>query len=381
MLKKVSVAILTRKTNFLKTINQFSTNQPHVLTKEIGDKALIILNRPKNLNAMSDKSLEELIISLRNLENKKSLVILKSACEKAFSVGGDLIKLAAAGEKNDTKYLEDVVMFLNVNIYLIYKYKIPIVALMDGYTMGGGMGICAFAPFRIATERTIFAMPEVKLGFHPNAAATHFFNRTKNKLGYYLALTGSNLRGSDVLKAGFATHYCHSKNLKRLEESILNCSDTDHIKSIIDGICEKTVPELSLNPVFNNIENCFSGPTVEKIISRLKDDGSSLARETLNTLNKYSPTSLKVILKQLQIGRNMNLADILIMESNITVNFYSFPDVIEGTRIVLKDKSDTPIWKPPKLEDVTEEIINSHFKPVGEAKQKRLLAELTNWKE
>lgn len=306
----------------------------HVLTKEVGDKAVIILNRPKSLNALGTILNRQLTESLRKCINEKSLIILKGAGDKAFSAGGDLLEVKACFEDGQWKKLTELIVDLNINIYLIHTSKVPVIAFMNGITFGGGAGISSFATYKIATENTQFAMPESKIAFHPNSGGTYFLNRAKGRLGYYLGLTGNTLKGSDVFQAGFATHYCLSKNLKTLEKAILYSSKQDSINEIINDICERNIPDFSLAPVKDSIDRCFAAPTVEDILKKLDEDGSDWAKKTVENLRKYSPTSLKVILRQLQKGRHFNLEECLVMESNLTVNFYHFPDVIEGEFMV-----------------------------------------------
>ncbi|XP_072388755.1 3-hydroxyisobutyryl-CoA hydrolase, mitochondrial-like [Diabrotica undecimpunctata] len=216
-------------------------------------------------------------------------------------------------------------------------------------------------------------MPEVKLAFHPNSGATYFFNRCAGKLGYYLGLTGKTLQGSDIVRAGFATHYCKNSNLEKLQNTLLNCTNKDHIQDIFENICEKSFPEFTLNPIMERITNCFSEVTIEDILLKLKSDGSPWANETLNILNGHSPVALKVILRQLLKGQSLDLKSCLEMECNISLNCYKYPDVYEGIRVSLEDKHDKPRWNPPKLSEVTEEIIDRYFSPVVEDLQRTLL--------
>lgn len=307
-----------------------TAEEQHVITKEIENKAIIILNRPKSLNALGTLLNQQLTNSLRKCMRENSLIILKGAGDNAFSAGGDLIELKTSYEESQLKKVGELVQILHNIIYLIHTSKVPVIVFMNGITFGGGAGIASFATYKIATEKTQFAMPESKIGFHPNVGGTYFLNRAKGRLGYYLGLSGNTLKGSDVLQAGFATHYCLSKNLETLEKAILYSSTKDNTKEIIDDICERNIPYFSLASVMDTIDRCFSAPTIEDIFKKLDEDGSDWSRKTVKKLRKYSPTSLKVILRQLQKGKHFDLEECLVMETNLTVNFYKFPDVLEG---------------------------------------------------
>ncbi|XP_028127696.2 3-hydroxyisobutyryl-CoA hydrolase, mitochondrial [Diabrotica virgifera virgifera] len=360
--------------NTLITSRKCSTQS--VLTKEVGKNALVILNRPKVLNSLNVNLQKNVYKTLMDLQNKKSLIVIKGAGDRAFSSGGDLVLLKEAGLKQDWVYTNEMIIYHNAIIHLVRNYKILIVALMNGITMGGGAGYSVNSRFRVATEKTKFAMPEVKVGFLPNASATYFFHRTIGHLGYYLALTGNTITGSDVLRAGFATHYCNHSDLPLLEEELLRCSSDGSINAVLDTFCQKDIPELTLQPVMDKIKKCFSEPTVESIFAKLRDDGSPWARDTLNLMEKYSPSSLKVILKQLQKGKCMSWLECLNMEYNLTVNFYKFKDLYEGTRVVLQDKNDTPKWDPPNLAGVTEELVEKHFEQISQEEFNKLMKDI-----
>ncbi|XP_072376882.1 3-hydroxyisobutyryl-CoA hydrolase, mitochondrial-like [Diabrotica undecimpunctata] len=366
------VRIILRHT--LNTSRKCSTQS--VLTREVGKNAVIILNRPKVLNSMNVDLQRNVYQTLMDLQNKKSLIVIKGAGDRAFSSGGDLVLLKKAALTKDWVYVNDMGFYLNTNLHLLKNYKIPIITLMNGITMGAGAGYSVSSRFHIATDKTKFAMPEVKVGFLPNASASYFFNRTIGQLGYYLALTGSTITGSDVLRARFATHYCNQSDLPALEEELLHCSCDRSINAVLDKFCQKDIPELTLQPVMDKINKCFSEPTVESIFAKLRDDGSPWARDTLNIMEKYSPSSLKVILKQLQKGKSMSWLECLNMEYNLTVNFYKFKDTYEGTRIVLQDKNDTPKWDPPNLADVTEELVEKHFEQNSQEVFNKFLEEI-----
>ncbi|KAJ9576644.1 hypothetical protein L9F63_025459, partial [Diploptera punctata] len=274
------------------------------------------------------------------------------AGEKAFCAGGDVRALAEAGLKGDhigkTFFKEEYT--LNG---LIGTYCIPYVALIDGITMGGGVGLSVHGPFRVATERTVFAMPETTIGLFSDVGGSYFLSRLGGKLGLYLALTGHRLKGLDLLKAGVATHYCESSKLPELEKKLLECKNPDtDIRDILDKITKESKVEgyeFSLKPHLEQIDNCFSAPTLEEIVKRLEKDGSDWAKKTLEVFSKVSPTSCKVIKKELEEGATKSLQDCLAMEFRLGSHFCDRLEFYEGVRALLIDKDQKPNWNPKNV--------------------------------
>ncbi|XP_049671013.1 3-hydroxyisobutyryl-CoA hydrolase, mitochondrial isoform X4 [Accipiter gentilis] len=249
--------------------------------------------------------------------------------------------------------------------------KKPYVALIDGITMGGGVGLSVHGHFRVATEKTLFAMPETAIGLFPDVGGGYFLPRLSGKIGYYLALTGFRLKGRDVLKAGIATHFVESEKLPALEkdlialkspstENIADLLNSYHVKSKVDQ--EK---EFVLDEHMEKINSLFSANSMEEIVKKLKQDGSPFAIKQLETINKMSPTSLKMTLRQLREGASMSLQDVLMMEYRLSQACMRGHDFYEGVRAVLTDKDQSPRWKPAALEEVSDEFLDDCFKPLG----------------
>ncbi|EMP26246.1 3-hydroxyisobutyryl-CoA hydrolase, partial [Chelonia mydas] len=234
-----------------------------------------------------------------------------------------------------------------------------------------GVGLSVHGHFRVATEKTLFAMPETAIGLFPDVGGGYFLPRLSGKIGYYLALTGFRLKGRDLQKAGIATHFVESEKLPALEEDLIalkspskeNVADvlnSYHMKCKIDQ--EK---QFVLDEHMDKINSLFSASCMEEIIQNLKQDGSPFALKQLETINKMSPTSLKMTLRQLREGASMNLQDVLTMEYRLSQACMSGHDFYEGVRAVLIDKDQVPKWKPATLEEVTDEFVENCFKSLG----------------
>lgn len=257
---------------------------------------------------------------------------------------------------------------------LIGTLHVPYVALIDGITMGGGVGLSVHGQFRVATEKTLFAMPETAIGLFPDVGGGYFLPRLGGKLGLYLALTGYRLKGADVYKAGIATHMCDSSKLLDLEKELiaLDSSRPQDIEVILqkyNELCPETKKAFSLESHMANIDKLFNATSVEQILSNLKSDGSEWSLKTAETLAKMSPTSLKTSFKLLQMGEELDLQECLRVEYRISQRCCENHDFIEGVRALLVDKDQNPQWKPKTLEEVTPDIVDKYFAPLSEDRE------------
>ncbi|XP_009987081.1 PREDICTED: 3-hydroxyisobutyryl-CoA hydrolase, mitochondrial, partial [Tauraco erythrolophus] len=343
-----------------------------VLLEKRGGAGIITLNRPKVLNALSFTMIRQIYPQIKAWEQDPEtfLIIIKGTGGKAFCAGGDIKVIRDAGKVGD-RLTQDFFREEYILNNAIGTCKKPYVALIDGITMGGGVGVSVHGHFRVATEKTVFAMPETAIGLFPDVGGGYFLPRLPGKIGYYLALTGFRLKGRDVLKAGIATHFVESEKLPALEkdlialkspskENIADLLNSYHVKSKIDQ--EK---EFVLDEHMEKINSLFSANSMEEIVEKLKQDGSPFAMKQLETINKMSPTSLKMTLRQLREGAAMSLQDVLTMEYRLSQACMRGHDFYEGVRAVLIDKDQSPRWKPAALEEVSDEFVDSCFKPLG----------------
>lgn len=347
--------------------------EAEVLLEVKNKVGVITLNRPKALNALNLNMIRDIYPVLKEWEADPavSLVLIKGAGDRAFCAGGDVRAVAEAGKKGDdlTKLFFKEEYMLN---YAIGTLKTPYVAFINGITMGGGVGLSVHGHFRVATERTVFAMPETAIGLFPDVGGGYMLPRMKGKLGLYLALTGHRLKGYDIKHAGVATHFVTSEKLTDLESALLNLPDPqmNTVQNVLDNYDEmcsdEEQKEFVLEKHIHQINSCFDKPTIEEILQALRDDGSDWAMRQVETLHKMSPTSLKITLRQLQEGQHLSLSDCLKMEYRLTQRCMEDNDFYEGIRAVLVDKDNNPKWKPGSLADVSNDKVNSYFKTLGD---------------
>jgi 3-hydroxyisobutyryl-CoA hydrolase len=306
------------------------------------------------------------------------VIVLKGSGPKAFCAGGDVAELAKwntegpDGQQRSTDYFA---LEYKLDHY-IATYKKPLVAFMDGITMGGGVGLSVHAPFRIATERTVFAMPETTIGFFPDVGASFFLPKMNGAIGTYLALTSDRLKGVNAFYSGIATHYIHSTSLPALESRLaeLRFKDYDNLNTrleLVDATIEEFCTGLPHDePIHFSgalreaVDRCFSRNNIADIISALKaetGERKAWAEQTLKTLHERSPTSVHVALRQMRLGKTWSITETFQREHQIAAKFMKHPDFTEGVSALLIRKPAPgeprapPKWQPASLEDIKPE--------------------------
>jgi len=312
-----------------------------------------------------------------------NVIIMSGAGEKAFCAGGDVAALAQYNTEGPSGQQKSKDYFgLEYQLdHLIATYPKPYIALMDGITMGGGVGLSVHAPFRIATERTMFAMPETTIGFFPDVGGSFFLPRLDGEIGTYLALTSERLKGVNAFYAGVATHYIDSSTLPSLTSRLSELVFKDYTSlpdrhAIIDSTIEEfstglppNEPILLSGPLRAAIDRCFAHNTIPEILAALEAENTPWSRATLKTLHERSPTSVKVALRQMRLGRHWSIAETFQREYHIAARFMQHPDFVEGvsSRLIRKPPT-TPVWNPPSLETTDDAVTEQFFRVEGEGR-------------
>ncbi|KAH9883226.1 enoyl-CoA hydratase/isomerase [Xylariomycetidae sp. FL2044] len=357
------------------TIKELPGDEPEdVLFGNLYGLRTIELNRPYKLNALNASMIRKIFPRLVEWEKSDmaNVVVMKGAGDKAFCAGGDVATLALQnkeGPEGQKKSNDYFALEYKLDHY-ISTYKTPYIAFMDGITMGGGVGLSIHAPFRIATERTMFAMPETTIGFFPDVGASFFLPRLAGSVGTYLALTSERLRGANVFYSGIATHYLHSTSLPNLESRLAELRFKDYYTmeerlAVIEMTIEEYAtglppqePILIRGELRKAIDRCFSKNTISEIIAALgREDGPTRAwaEKTIETLHQRSPTSVNVALKQMRVARDWSIKETFQREHQIASKFMKHPDFVEGVsvQVISKEKpKPKPKWQPATLEDV-----------------------------
>lgn len=333
-----------------------------------GTAARISLNRPKAIHALTLEmvhAMTEPLLAWRN-DPAVEAVIIEHVEGRGFCAGGDIAFLRNSalndGGVSGRQFFHDEYQ-LN---HLLFTYPKPVIAFMDGITMGGGVGISQPARFRVATENTRLAMPETGIGLFPDVGGGWYLSRLNGRLGQYLALTGARLDGAECLWAGLATHYLTSESLAEAKQRI---GAGEEAGAVLDAL-SATAPEPKLAAHADSIARLFASDRYEDILAALTEDDSNWASATRATLATKSPQTCKVALRQL--GDSLSSADFaanMAMEYRIGARVLTRPDFAEGVRAVIVDKDNAPQWDPPTPEAVTDALIDSIFAPLPEQEE------------
>lgn len=311
------------------------------------------------------------------------LVWPPGAGDKAFCAGGDIRAVTEAG-KAGLPLAQDFFREEYTLNHATHVFPKPYIAVIDGITMGGGVGLSVHGPFRIATEHSVFAMPETFIGLFPDVGGSYFLPQLRGGLGMFLALTGYRLKGRDVIHAGIATHFMARAALPQLRDRMAAlCPQLvtldpkerlDSVRGLLDTFHQENEEvdhrSFSLEQHFDQIDSVFSRDSVEDILGALKEEGGEWGAQQIEILAKMSPTSLKITHHQLREGSKMgSLAECLKMEYRMSQWCMAGHDFYEGVRAVLVDRDNTPHWDPPSLEGVTDKIVKQHFAPLPPDKE------------
>ena len=337
-----------------------------ILAHTHGAAGHLSLNRPKALHALTLEMCHAMSAALREwaADDAVGAVIIDHAEGRGFCAGGDIAFLRNSalndGGASGRKFFHDEYQ-LN---HQLFTYAKPVVAFMDGITMGGGVGISQPAKYRIATENTRFAMPESGIGLFPDVGGGWYLARLGGRIGQFLALTGARLDGSECLWAGLATHYLPSEKLAEAKARI--SAHPSRISGILSEL-SVTPPKPRIEENADRIVRFFASDSYEEILARLEADDSEWAQKERDTLGTKSPQTCKVALRQLATSAELtDFADNMRMEYRIASRVLVRPDFAEGVRAVIVEKTGDPAWNPSTPEGVTEELLDAIFAPLPE---------------
>ncbi|MFZ3354690.1 MAG: enoyl-CoA hydratase/isomerase family protein [Xanthobacteraceae bacterium] len=342
-----------------------------IVVRERGTLRRLTLNRPKALNALTLDMAATMLAQLRAWQDDAAVgaVLIDGAGERALCAGGDLRALYDAAKSGDdlparfwsTEYRLDL---------LIARYRKPVIAIMDGMVMGGGVGISAHASHRVVTERSTIAMPEVGIGYFPDVGASFLLARAPGRVGFHLALTGERVGAADALYAGLADIHIPAEKLAELPAGLAGCRAAQEVQTCLSRISSRPAAG-RLAAARPWAEACYGADRVEEIFRLLRANEAADARATLATLKKMSPTSLKITLRNIRSALSFDQVEQSFQQDyRLSLACIAEHDFIEGIRAAVVDKDRKPVWRPDKLEDVTEAVVDRHFETIGERELK-----------
>jgi len=339
-----------------------------IIAQVEGRAARLRLNRPQALHALDLDMVQAMTRALQAWLRapEVKLVLIDHAAGRGFCAGGDVVTIAKSSQGHGEAGRAFFFNEYRLN-HLMYTYPKRGVVFMDGITMGGGVGIACPCKYRIATERTIFAMPETSIGLFPDVGGGRYLSRLRGRIAQFLALTGARLDGAECVALGLATHYIPSDRLEEVKSRLIEVPE--HVEAILRAASIEPPPARIVSN-YAIIDRCFAPDRLEDIFACLEADGSEWAAKELASLRTKSPTSCKVSLRLLvESPLQFHFLDEMRLEYGVVVRMFRHPDFIEGVRALLIDRDNAPRWNPPTPEGVTDEMIDRIFEPLppGEA--------------
>ncbi|MCO2079696.1 crotonase [Pseudomonas aeruginosa] len=339
----------------------------------------LTLNRPAGLNALTLPMVRLLLKQLNAWEQDADVVVivLRANGEKAFCAGGDIRMLYDSHQSRSNQHL----IFLEEEYALdeyIHCYPKPILALMDGYVLGGGMGLVQGATLRIITERTRMGMPETGIGFFPDVGGSFFLPRLPGELGIYLGITGNQVRAADALYAGLADWCINSELVSELDRYLDGMSwgaaPKEDLRSLLATLGSNKLPGAELKAMRTAIDKHFSLPDLPSIHASLlaenRPEYQDWAEETAKVLDSRSPLAMSVTLELLRRGRTLPRADCFAQELHLDYQWFDSGDLMEGVRALIIDKDKNPHWNPSSLSEVKPAQVQAFFSSFQPAKSK-----------
>jgi enoyl-CoA hydratase len=334
-----------------------------VLLLTEGPLARIRLNRPRAIHALTRDMCVAMSRALLDWRDDPAIeaVVIDHAEGRGFCAGGDVVALARSGAADGREAADFFFEEYRLN-HLLFTYPKPTIALMDGITMGGGVGIALPCQVRVATEATRLAMPETGIGLFPDVGGGWYLSRLPGRVGQFMALTGARLDGAECRYLGLATHYVPQAALPELLERL---AATPARAAGAAGNFAVTPPPARIEAHLPLIAKLFAPDTLEGVLEALEADGGEWATTELATLGSKSPLSCKVSLRLLQEGAGRaDFAEEMQAEFALACRVVRTHDFVEGVRALLIDKDNQPAWQPAAAEAVLDEMLDQLFAPL-----------------
>jgi len=341
--------------------------EPLVLAEIKNGIGCLSLNRPQALNSLNLEMMRVLDQALSKWQddNRVQAVIIDSTNQRFFCAGGDVRSFYYMKQENDWSTIDALFRTEYTLNYRIHSYNKPYISFLDGFGMGGGLGISLHGSHRIVTENSMLTMPETDIGFFTDVGGTRFLNRCPGQIGLYLALTSAQVKAADAIYIGWGTHFIPSKKLPDLKQQVLNLPNKTHdtITDLLNQSSESP-GNAPITAMEQEINHLFSAQTFDGLMENLSQHKSEFSLSILNSFKRKSPTSLKIIFKQLSNGNDLQFSELMQREFRLSQRFTRDNDFAEGVRALLIDKDKNPQWQPPTLNEVTEDKIQEYFSPL-----------------
>ncbi len=344
-----------------------TTPQDDILIREEGRAGFLTLNRQKTLNALTGEMINRVEAHYLKWASTARIygIVLDAVPGRAFCGGGD-IRAAVADLDRDFNAVTQFFRDEYQHNWTLECFTKPNVSLVNGIVMGGGVGISMYGTHRVAGENLLFAMPETGIGLFPDIGAGFFLSRFPGETGLYLGLTGRSIGRADAYHLGYATHCVDEAEFDKIRHAMI---EGDPIDPVLDGL-HRDPGEGELAALRPAIDRIFCAESLEAILARLDDETgphSTWAKETAAAIRQRSPISLKIAFREIRGGRHRaSLKEELQVEFRLVYRVLKQPDLREGVRALLIDRDRSPKWHPATIEEVSDEMIEAFFAPLGE---------------
>ena len=351
-----------------------ANNEAELLTEIEGRAGCITLNRPQALNALTyDQSLAiETTIDAWATDPEVQLVIIRGSGERAMCAGGDVLTLYETRNDGGTfasQFWRDEYR-LNAKLG---RYPKPVVTLMDGIVMGGGIGLGSHASHRIVTERSALAMPETGIGLVPDVGGMWLLANAPGHMGEYLGMLGERMGAGDAIYAGFADTCIESARLNELT-AMLKDPNGDPVGVGIAALAAAP-PAVVHASRQGEIDRIFGAGSVEAIIALMEESAEPWTDSAVEAIGKRSPLAVKITHAAIRKARGFtSLEDSLNLEFRLTTRLFVHGEFIEGIRALLIDKDKAPKWNPPALAAVSDAMVNEFLGPLTDREELGLTA-------
>ena len=333
-----------------------------------GHVGYITLDRPRNLNAIDRSMAEAIMAILIEWRDDPAIqrILMDSSSSKAFCAGGDIKSLYKTIQADGPEAAHRNMVVPYQAMQMIADYPKPIITIMDGITMGGGVGLGAHARYRVATERSVLAMPENLIGLTPDAGGSWLLAQAPRPYGLRLALTGERMIGAQAVAMGFADYLVSSEKLEALKTALLSDKASEDVILNRYAATEHT-PHAEASPqaisTLYDIEDMGPHDGLPILLSRLEASDQDWARTDVATLRSVCPFSLHVTwrMQQKLHSTRASCDDAFVLETRLVLHMISRPDFSEGVRARVIDKDNAPRWSPATLSDVQEEAVERCF--------------------
>jgi enoyl-CoA hydratase len=334
-------------------------DESQVVAERRGEAGFILLNRPRALNALNLDMVRATLAALDDFvsDERVKRVVLHAAGDRAFCAGGDVRWVAERGRAGD---LAGALAFFRAEYNLnarIHGFLKPYVSLIDGIVMGGGVGLSLHGTHRVVSERAVFAMPEIGIGFFPDVGATYALPRIPHRFGAALAATGLRANAGDMAAFGLATAFVESARFPDLAEALTRPGET----AAIIGEFASSAPASPLSAETALFESAFAQAEPDSVLAAVRAAQTPFSEKLLGQILAGSPTSFKLALRQMKLGANLSFAEAMNTEFRIVTRILQGHDFYEGVRAALVDRDNRPQWRPAP----SPAELDAYFAPLG----------------